>query len=86
MSVSLPSLPDLAQAPGVLIYDIESDPDARDDFLHGFLRLGRDGAGDTLSDMAHILVDQARIVDGEPLPDPAAFSRRLAALLERGLI
>ncbi len=40
-----PALPELAQAPGVLIYDIESDPDARDDFLHGFLRLGRDGAG-----------------------------------------
>ena len=34
-----PALPELATAPGVLIYDIESDPDARDDFLHGFLRL-----------------------------------------------
>ena len=40
-----PALAELAQAPGVLIYDIESDPDARDDFLHGFLRLGRDGSG-----------------------------------------
>jgi len=29
-------LPELAGAPGVLLYDIESDPDARDDFLHGF--------------------------------------------------
>jgi uncharacterized protein len=29
----------------VLIYDIESDPDARDDFLHGFVRLPRDGDG-----------------------------------------
>ncbi len=29
-------LPELASAPGVLLYDIESDPDARDDFLHGF--------------------------------------------------
>ncbi len=40
------ALPELAAAPGVLIYDIESDPDARDDFLHGFLRLARaaDGA------------------------------------------
>ncbi|MFM7228019.1 MAG: TM0106 family RecB-like putative nuclease [Cyanobacteriota bacterium] len=34
-------LPELAGAPGVLIYDIESDPDARDDFLHGFLPLSR---------------------------------------------
>lgn len=38
-------LPELTGAPGVLLYDIESDPDARDDFLHGFLVLERDGAG-----------------------------------------
>lgn len=36
-----PSLPELFNVPGVLIYDIESDPDARDDFLHGFVRLRR---------------------------------------------
>jgi uncharacterized protein len=35
------ALPELADAPGVLVYDIESDPDARDDFLHGFLRIER---------------------------------------------
>ncbi len=35
------ALPELASAPGVLLYDIESDPDARDDFLHGLLRLER---------------------------------------------
>jgi predicted RecB family nuclease len=40
-----PVLPELAQAPGVLLYDIESDPDARDDFLHGFVVLEADGAG-----------------------------------------
>ena len=39
------ALPELAAAPGVLIYDIESDPDARDDFLHGFVRLPRDAGG-----------------------------------------
>ena len=38
-------LPELAAAPGVLVYDIESDPDARDDFLHGFLILRRNSAG-----------------------------------------
>ena len=43
-----PALPELAEAPGVLLYDIESDPDARDDFLHGFVRLprGLDGRWD----------------------------------------
>ncbi len=34
-----PSLPELSNTKGVLIYDIESDPDTRDDFLHGFLQL-----------------------------------------------
>ena len=40
---ALPALPELVHAPGVLLYDIESDPDARDDFLHGFVRLPNDG-------------------------------------------
>ncbi len=35
------ALPELAGAGGLLLYDIESDPDARDDFLHGLLRLER---------------------------------------------
>ncbi|MCT0198380.1 TM0106 family RecB-like putative nuclease [Synechococcus sp. CS-1325] len=39
------ALPELSEAEGVLIYDIESDPDARDDFLHGFLRLRRHADG-----------------------------------------
>jgi len=34
-------LPELATAAGVLLYDIESDPDARDDFLHGFVVVPR---------------------------------------------
>ena len=40
-----PALPELIKAPGVLLYDIESDPDARDDFLHGFVCLPRDPDG-----------------------------------------
>jgi uncharacterized protein len=39
------AIPELETAPGVLIYDIESDPDARDDFLHGFVRLPRNPDG-----------------------------------------
>jgi predicted RecB family nuclease len=38
-------LPELAAAPGVLLYDIESDPDARDDFLHGFVIVPRQADG-----------------------------------------
>ncbi len=40
-----PCLPELITAPGVLLYDIESDPDARDDFLHGFVHLRRSSDG-----------------------------------------
>ena len=40
-----PALPELAKASALLIYDIESDPDARDDFLHGFVRLERRADG-----------------------------------------
>ena len=31
--------PELIEAKGVLIYDIESDPDKKHDFLHGFMRV-----------------------------------------------
>jgi len=47
--------------------------------------VGEAGAADQLSDFAWLLLDQARIVEGEQLPDPPAFARRLALLLERGL-
>jgi molecular chaperone HtpG len=39
-----------------------------------------------LADAAHLLLDQARILEGETLRDPVAFSRRLSAVMERGLV
>jgi molecular chaperone HtpG len=47
--------------------------------------VGETGASEQLSEFAWLLLDQARIVEGEQLPDPPAFARRLAGLLERGL-
>jgi molecular chaperone HtpG len=47
--------------------------------------VGEPGASDQLPEFAWLLLDQARIVEGEQLPDPPAFARRLAMLLERGL-
>ncbi len=47
--------------------------------------VGETGASDQLSEFAWLLLDQARIIEGEQLPDPPAFARRLASLLERGL-
>jgi molecular chaperone HtpG len=38
-----------------------------------------------IEEAAHLLLDQARIIEGEPLPDPAAFSRRMTAVMEKGL-
>ncbi|MBV9554796.1 MAG: molecular chaperone HtpG, partial [Alphaproteobacteria bacterium] len=40
--------------------------------------VGQDGASDQLQEFAWLLLDQARIVEGEQLPDPPAFARRLA--------
>jgi molecular chaperone HtpG len=42
-----------------------------------------DAAG--IEEIAYLLLDQARIVEGETVPDPAAFSRRLSHALQRGL-
>ena len=39
----------------------------------------------SMADAAHLLLDQARIVEGEPVADAAAFARRLAAMMEKGL-
>jgi molecular chaperone HtpG len=47
--------------------------------------VGETGASDQLTEFAWLLLDQARIIEGEQLPDPSAFARRLAGLLERGL-
>lgn len=48
-------------------------------------KVAASGTGAGLEDAAWLLLDQARIVEGEPLPDPVAFARRLAAFVERGL-
>jgi molecular chaperone HtpG len=43
------------------------------------------GAADRLGDIARLLLDQARIAEGDKLPDPAAFARRLNAALVKAL-
>jgi len=48
-------------------------------------QVGKEGAATMIADVAWVLLDQARILEGEPLPDPAAFARRLSTLLEKGL-
>ncbi|MBF0250509.1 MAG: molecular chaperone HtpG [Alphaproteobacteria bacterium] len=49
-------------------------------------RRASDNADDAvLKDAAHLLLDQARIADGEAPQDPAEFARRLASVMERAL-
>ncbi|MEQ8968244.1 MAG: molecular chaperone HtpG [Azospirillaceae bacterium] len=46
------------------------------------VRLGaRAAAGEDIADPALLLLDQARIMEGEPPADPAAFARRLSGVL-----
>lgn len=43
----------------------------------------KDGKDELLEHAAHLLLDQARIVEGEPPADPPEFARRLASVLEK---
>jgi molecular chaperone HtpG len=43
-----------------------------------------DGA-DSVRDAALLLLDQARIIEGETLSDPAAFARRMSSVMQKGL-
>jgi molecular chaperone HtpG len=47
--------------------------------------VGKEGASSELAEFAWLLLDQARILEGEQLPDPSAFARRLSGLLEKGI-
>jgi len=49
-------------------------------------RMAQDGSQQhDLDELARLLLDQARIIEGEPIPDPGAFSRRMSTYLARGL-
>jgi len=47
--------------------------------------ISKGGQSETLADACWLLLDQARIQDGEPLPDPAGFARRMNALMQRSV-
>jgi molecular chaperone HtpG len=44
-----------------------------------------DGKSESFKDAALLLLDQARIIQGEPVKDPASYARRMAAFIEKGL-
>ncbi len=45
--------------------------------------VSKSGGADALGDACWLLLDQARILDGETLPDPAGFARRLSGVLQK---
>ncbi len=45
----------------------------------------KDAKAPILNDAALLLLDQARILEGEALPDPVNFARRLDLIMEKGL-
>lgn len=44
-----------------------------------------EGVDASIEDAAWLLLDQARIVEGEKVADPVSFARRMASVMERGL-
>ncbi len=51
--------------------------------LAATVKKGKGGA-DLITDAAFLLLDQARIVEGEAVPDPAEFARRMSSVMEKG--
>ncbi len=49
-------------------------------------KLAAIGESDLTKETAWLLLDQARIIQGQSVPDPAAFARRMSAVMEKGLI
>lgn len=41
---------------------------------------------DILKDSAKLLMDQALIIQGDPLPDPSGFAKRMANFMQKGLL
>jgi molecular chaperone HtpG len=66
-------------APGAIPKVLEINP------RHGLIKRLAELPEESLSDAAHLLLDQARIVEGEPVPDPTAFARRLSDMVKKGL-
>ena len=48
---------------------------------HPLIHKLSDMTGDMADDVIHLLYDQALLAEGEQLPDPAAFNKRLTSLM-----
>ena len=48
--------------------------------------IAEQGRNPKAEDTAWLLLDQAKIMEGEEISDPAAFARRLTAFMQKGLV
>lgn len=53
--------------------------------IQGLAALATSADSPALADAADLLVDQAKIIQGETVADPAGFARRLASFMQRGI-
>ena len=58
---------------------LEINPD------HAIIRSLAAKTGGDITDVVWVLFDQARILEGEEITDPAAFTRRLQGFVEKSL-
>ncbi|MDO8605948.1 MAG: molecular chaperone HtpG [Phaeospirillum sp.] len=73
------------QAAGERVRILEINP--RHALIKGLAaRVTAAGTNPLIEDMAALLLDQARIVEGEPPADPVGFARRMVSVMEKGLI
>jgi molecular chaperone HtpG len=48
-------------------------------------KAAQSGAADSLSDVISLLLEQARLMDGEPLADPLNFARKMAEIMSKAV-
>jgi molecular chaperone HtpG len=54
--------------------------------LENISRTECDASDALLKDTAFLLLDQAKIIEGEPLKNPSEFVRRMSLAIEKGLL
>jgi molecular chaperone HtpG len=73
------------QSPGERPRILEVNP--RHALIKGLAaRVKESGTDAAVEDAAFLLLDQARIIEGEPPADAAAFARRMVSVMEKGLL
>jgi molecular chaperone HtpG len=58
---------------------------ARHPLIERLNTLASENRESDLADAAHLLLDQARIIQGEPVPDPSRFAKSMSHFMEKGL-